>query len=58
MACRAMRRDEDTVGRGQHRHISKTREDFRMVEGGHVILQGAAGWRGHILLMLRLLGSL
>lgn len=57
-ACRAIRRDEGKVGRGQHRHISGTREDFRMVEGGHVTREGAAGPRGHILLMLRLLGSL
>lgn len=57
VACRAVGGDKGKLGRGQHRHISGNREDFRMVEAGRVTSDEAAESRGHTLLTLELLGS-
>lgn len=46
-AHRGMRGDEGKQGRAQHRHISATRGDFRMVERGCVNTDEAAGPRRH-----------
>lgn len=46
-ARRGVRGDEGKPGRAQHRHISATRGDFRMVERGCMTRDEAAGPRRH-----------